>query len=49
LADWWVEQELKIGGLFRSDQPSYQTMQVIASDQSDLFGNDETIPCFCGD
>ena len=49
LADWWIEQELKIGGKFRSDQPDYATMKMIASSQDDLFSDDETIPCFCGD
>ena len=49
-ADWWIAQEKKIGGLFRSDQASYEQMQVIATDQGGFnFGDDETIPCFCGD
>ena len=48
-ADWWAEQEALIGGRFRSDQPDYATMQIIASTQTDMFGDDETIPCFCGD
>ena len=49
-ADWWIAQEKKIGGLFRSDQASYERMQVIATDQGGFnFGDDETIPCFCGD
>jgi 3'-phosphoadenosine 5'-phosphosulfate sulfotransferase (PAPS reductase)/FAD synthetase len=49
LADWWIEQEVKIGGKFRSDQPDYATMKMIATDQGNLFGDDESIPCFCGD
>ncbi len=49
-ADWWAAQEQRIGGLFRSDQPSYTDLQVIATDQPDIFGfDDETIACFCGD
>jgi len=49
-ADWWIEQENKIGASFRSDQPSYERMQVIATDQAGFdFGNDESISCFCGD
>jgi hypothetical protein len=50
LADWWIEQEKKIGGYFRSDQPSYEQMKIIATDQMSLFDfDDESIPCFCGD
>ncbi len=50
IADWWIEQEKKINARFRSDQPSYEKMQVIATDQGQLFGFDDTsIPCFCGD
>lgn len=50
LADWWVDQEKKINARFRSDQPSYEKMQVIASDQGQLFSfADESIACFCGD
>ena len=50
MADWWVAQEKKINARFRSDQPSYEKMQVIASDQGQLFGfDDTTVSCFCGD
>ena len=50
LADWWIEQEKKVGGTFRKDQPSYEQMKVIATDQGQLFDfDDESIPCFCGD
>jgi len=57
LADWWSEQEQTLskavgkGASFRSDQPTYADMKVIASDQGSLFGfgDDESIPCFCGD
>lgn len=50
LADWWVAQEKKINARFRSDQPSYEKMQVIATDQGQLFDFDNTsIDCFCGD
>jgi 3'-phosphoadenosine 5'-phosphosulfate sulfotransferase (PAPS reductase)/FAD synthetase len=47
-ADWWADQEAKIGARFRSDQPSYDQMRVFASDQGSLF-EDKSIPCFCGD
>lgn len=50
IADWWADQEKKIGARFRSDQPSYEKMQIIATDQGQLFAFDDTsIPCFCGD
>ena len=50
IADWWVDQEKKINARFRNDQPSYEKMQIIASDQGQLFEfDDETISCFCGD
>ena len=50
IADWWVAQEKKINARFRSDQPSYEKMQVIATDQGQLFAfDDKSIPCFCGD
>jgi 3'-phosphoadenosine 5'-phosphosulfate sulfotransferase (PAPS reductase)/FAD synthetase len=51
LADWWVEAEKKKGQFFRPDQPSYEQMKFIATDQGQLFDFDidESIPCFCGD
>ena len=50
LADWWIEQEEKIGAKFRGDQPSYKKMKLIATDQGQLFDfADESIACFCGD
>lgn len=50
LADWWVEQESKIGATFRSDRPTYAQMQQFSEDQKDMFaGMDEGISCFCGD
>ncbi len=49
LAPWWSEQEAYIGGYFRSDQPSYAQMQLIASSQMPLIEDDESISCFCGD
>jgi len=48
-AVWWAEQEQKIGGTFRSDRASYTEMQKFGENQKDLFGTEETIPCFCGD
>ena len=50
LATWWAEQEQVIGSRFRFDQPSYGQMQLIATDQGQLFDfADESIACFCGD
>jgi 3'-phosphoadenosine 5'-phosphosulfate sulfotransferase (PAPS reductase)/FAD synthetase len=49
-AVWWAEQEVKIGGTFRSDRPSYSKMMMFAKDQGDMFDSDEqSIACFCGD
>jgi 3'-phosphoadenosine 5'-phosphosulfate sulfotransferase (PAPS reductase)/FAD synthetase len=48
-AVWWAKQEAKINGRFCKDRPSYAQMMEYAKDQTDFFGNDETIPCFCGD
>jgi 3'-phosphoadenosine 5'-phosphosulfate sulfotransferase (PAPS reductase)/FAD synthetase len=49
-AIWWVNQEKKIGGTFRSDRPNYSDMHKFANNQQDMFGmDDESIDCFCGD
>jgi 3'-phosphoadenosine 5'-phosphosulfate sulfotransferase (PAPS reductase)/FAD synthetase len=48
-AVWWAKQEEKINGRFCKDRPSYAQMMEFAKDQTDFFGHDETIPCFCGD
>jgi 3'-phosphoadenosine 5'-phosphosulfate sulfotransferase (PAPS reductase)/FAD synthetase len=48
LAQWWAEQERRIGGTFRDDRPSYAAMLA----QPDLFkdGIDEDlIACYCHD
>ena len=47
LAEWWIAQEEKIGGKFRSDQPDYKTMLISTDAQTNMF--DQSIPCFCGD
>lgn len=50
IADWWIGQENKMNARFRSDQPSYERMKIIASDQGQLFDfDDESVSCFCGD
>jgi len=45
---WWIDQEKRIAGTFRSDQPSYEAMRDYSDSQIDIF-SDESIPCFCGD
>lgn len=48
LAQWWADQEARIGGTFRKDRPSYADML----NQPDLFksADDEALTeCFCTD
>lgn len=48
LAEWWAQQEERIGDTFRHDRPSYRAML----NQPDLFKDMETddlIECFCTD
>ena len=56
LADWWIKaenmlsEEVGKGAYFRKDQPSYAQMKIIATTQNSFdFGDDHTIPCFCGE
>jgi 3'-phosphoadenosine 5'-phosphosulfate sulfotransferase (PAPS reductase)/FAD synthetase len=49
-ATWWVAQEKKVGGTFRSDRPSYAAMQNMATQHGELFGFDEPLQdCACTD
>ena len=58
-AIWWAKMEKEIqdlnpgvkstGSVFRYERANYAQMMEFAKDQTDFFGNDETIPCFCGD
>lgn len=49
-AVWWARQEEKIGATFSKDRPAYAQMMKYATEQTDMFGgDDESIPCFCGD
>lgn len=56
-AVWWAKMEALAlalaskpdGARFRKDRPGYAEMMAYATTQTDFFGNDETIPCFCGD
>jgi hypothetical protein len=58
-AIWWAAQEAKVaaagvgyaGSHFRDDRPSYAAMLHNAQSQTDFigYGDEEAIPCFCGD
>jgi hypothetical protein len=57
-AVWWAKMEALAlamaskpdGARFRKDRPGYAEMMKYATEQTDMFGgDDETIPCFCGD
>jgi 3'-phosphoadenosine 5'-phosphosulfate sulfotransferase (PAPS reductase)/FAD synthetase len=48
-AVWWAQQEERINGTFRNDRPSYREMEAYAGKQDNLFADEETIACFCGD
>ncbi len=57
-AVWWARMEAlalalaskQSGAVFRSDRPSYAQMTTFASDQGDMFNQEEeAIACFCGD
>jgi hypothetical protein len=57
-AVWWARMEalalalasMPSGAVFRSDRPSYAQMIAFASEQHDMFdNNEEAIACFCGD
>ena len=55
-AIWWARMEGSItnakianGGRFRSDRPSYAEMMRFATEQRDMFDDEEAIACFCGD
>lgn len=56
-AIWWAKQEASVASItgvgsnsvFRSDRPSYAQMLQFSRDQTDMFGDEESIPCFCGD
>lgn len=56
-AVWWAKMEathinkaINDSGRFRKDRPTYAEMMKYATEQTDMFGgDDEAIPCFCGD
>lgn len=46
LAEWWAQQEERVGSTFRIDRPSYREML----NQPDLFQqSDDLIECYCHD
>lgn len=57
-AVWWAKMEALAlalaskpdGARFRKDRPSYAAMMQFAIEQKNMFvGEDESIPCFCGE
>jgi hypothetical protein len=45
-----VEQEKKIGSVFRQDHPSYEDMLKFSQQQTNMFDpTEEAISCLCGD
>lgn len=48
-ATWWARQEEHVGATFRSDRPSYISMQRFLNSQADMFSSEGGISCFCGD
>ena len=50
LADWWIEVENNHNDVFDRNGLTYERMKIIATDQQSMdFGDDHTIPCFCGE
>jgi hypothetical protein len=48
-AVWWANQEGKIGATFHKDRPTYAQMKANAENQQEMFDDEESIACFCGD
>lgn len=49
---WWIQMEKEVGGTFRSDRPSYETMFTEITIQGKLFDDrypDDSMPCMCHD
>jgi len=53
IADWWISEELKVGGTFRKEYSVAQLLKKaeLLKTQLSLFENmpDTSISCFCGD
>ena len=54
-AVWWARMEATTGASkpdgarFRTDRPGYAAMAQYALDQRDMFDDEPSIECFCGD
>jgi len=54
LAQWWIDQENRIGAKFRKDIPTFTQLRISVESQPHLFDeqngeDDEIIPCTCTD
>ena len=52
LAQWWIDQETRVGARFRKDRPTYHQIRTQITEQGVLFNessDDHTIPCDCTD
>ena len=52
LAQWWIDQETRVGARFRKDRPTYYQIRTQITEQGVLFNessDDHTIPCDCTD
>lgn len=48
-AVWWARQEALVEATFRSDRPSYSELHRFMVDQADMFNDEGTLACFCGE
>lgn len=48
-AEWWIAQEQRIGGRFRSDAPSYSDLVADITAQPELGFDDSLVECYCTD
>jgi 3'-phosphoadenosine 5'-phosphosulfate sulfotransferase (PAPS reductase)/FAD synthetase len=50
IADWWIEQERRIGATFHKDRPSYAALKDAVERQHNFdFGDEDVTDCFCGE
>lgn len=48
-AEWWAQQEEKVGGSFRGDQPTYRQLIHIATQPALNFESEDIADCACTD
>jgi hypothetical protein len=48
-ANGGARQEALVGATFRSDRPSYSELHRFMVDQADMFNDEGTLACFCGE